>query len=123
MQLRKRIAKQKRRRTFRVRNRVRKSLAGRLRLSVYRSNKNIFAQIIDDDAGHTLVAASTAEESICPKGASGGNSDAAVKVGMAIAERAEKKGIVQVSFDRGQYRFHGRVRALANAARERGLSF
>ena len=123
MKLQKRIARQKRRRTFRIRNRVRKSLAGRLRLSVFRSNKNIFAQIIDVDAGHTLVAASTAEKSICPEGESGGNKDAAAKVGKAIAERATEKGISKVGFDRGRYRFHGRVKALADAAREGGLSF
>ena len=89
------------------------------RLCVYRSNKNIGAQIIDDENGITLVSAST----LTLKLASGGNRDAASKVGEAIAEACKKAGITKVVFDRGGYLYHGRVKALADAARENGLEF
>ena len=108
------------RRGLRVRNKI-KRVTTRPRLSVFRSNANIYAQIIDDAAGKTLVSASTAEKSF---GGSGkGNKDAAKAVGKTIAERALVAGIKEVAFDRGDYKFHGRVAALAEGAREGGLSF
>ena len=91
------------------------------RLNVYRSLSNIYAQIIDDEAGKTLVAASTVEKSL--KENYGGNVEAAKAVGKAIAEKALAKGIENVVFDRGGYLYHGRVQALAEAAREAGLKF
>jgi len=104
--------------------RIRKNISGtaeRPRLNVYRSSKNIYAQIIDDANGTTLVAASTVEASL--KGTNGGNIDAASSVGKLIAEKAKEKGIETVVFDRGGYIYHGRVKALADAAREAGLNF
>jgi len=120
MRLSERITKQRQNRQFRVRNRIRKT-AGRVRLSVFRSNKHMYAQIIDDTTGHTLAAASTAEKGLVE--GSGSNKAAAEKVGQTIAARALEKGIKQVVFDRGQYRYHGRVAALADAARSGGLEF
>lgn len=120
MKLTKRVALQTERRGFRVRNVVRAT--GRLRLTVFRSNKHIYAQIIDDEAGRTLVAASTAEKELNGN-SNGGNTDAAARIGKAIAERAVAAGISQVAFDRGTYRYHGRVQAVADAAREGGLDF
>lgn len=120
MKLIKRIAKQQERRAFRVRNAVR--AAGRLRLSVFRSNKHIYAQIIDDTVGRTVVSASTAETELRQEG-SGGNTQAAEKIGRLLAQRAIEQGITEVAFDRGSYRYHGRVQALADAAREGGLQF
>lgn len=117
----KRLTLQRNRRRFRVRNRVR--AAGQLRLSVFRSNKHMYAQIIDDAAGRTLVSASTMEADLRGDGKVGGNTDAAVKVGRTVAERALRQGIKAVAFDRGAYRYHGRVAALADAAREAGLEF
>jgi large subunit ribosomal protein L18 len=122
MRLEKRIGKQRQVRTWRVRKRIR-GTAERPRLTVFRSNKHIYAQIINDHDGRSLVAASTAEVDVCPKGENGGNKTAAVKVGKALAVRALEKGITQVAFDRGRYRYHGRVAALADAAREGGLQF
>ncbi|MSR57727.1 MAG: 50S ribosomal protein L18 [Planctomycetaceae bacterium] len=122
MKIDKRINKQRQVRAWRVRKRVRGSTV-RPRLTVFRSNKHIYAQIVDDHAGHSLVAASTAEAGICPKGANGGNKTAAVKVGQTLAARALEKGIKLVAFDRGRYRYHGRVAALADAARDGGLEF
>ena len=104
-------------------NRVRGKISGtaeRPRLSVFRSENNIYAQIIDDVAGNTLVSASTVEKSF---EGNGGNCDAAKKIGAAIAERALQKGIEEVVFDRGGYIYHGRVKALAEGAREGGLKF
>ena len=103
------------------RNRTRlKSLAnGRPRLSVFRSAKNIYAQVIDDVRGVTLAHASTLEE----KGQKGADKDAAARVGALIAKRALDKGVTDVVFDRGGYIFHGRIKALAEAAREAGLNF
>ena len=104
-------------------NRVRGKISGtaeRPRLSVFRSENNIYAQIIDDVAGVTLVSASTVEKSF---EGNGGNCDAAKKIGAAIAERALQKGIEEVVFDRGGYIYHGRVKALAEGAREGGLKF
>ncbi|MFV0445989.1 MAG: 50S ribosomal protein L18 [Planctomycetaceae bacterium] len=120
MRIQKRLAKQRQRRSHRVRNQVR--VGGRPRLSVFRSNKHIYAQIIDDAAGRTLVSASTVEKGLAG-GQIGGDTEAAAKVGSAIAERAQSQGITQVAFDRGSYRYHGRVAALADAAREKGLEF
>lgn len=111
------------RRARRVRRKI-KSVAGdRLRLSVFRSSKNIYAQIIDDAKGHTLAAASSLEKELKGKLKSGGDIAAATEVGRLIAERAKKAGVERVVFDRGAYLFHGRVKALADAAREGGLSF
>ncbi|EFL90056.1 50S ribosomal protein L18 [Ahrensia sp. R2A130] len=109
----------KERRAARVRRSLKKVANGRPRLSVYRSNANIYAQIIDDVNGVTLAAASSMEGD--KKG--GGNVDAAATVGKAIAERATKAGIAEVVFDRGSFLYHGRVKALADAAREGGLKF
>ncbi len=119
MRIQKKVALQRRRRQFRVRNRVRAT--GRPRLTVFRSNKHIYAQIIDDAAGRTLVAAGSVEKELGGEG--GGNTEAARRIGAAIAARARERGITQVAFDRGCYRYHGRVAALAEAAREGGLEF
>lgn len=111
------------RRAARVRRQV-KSVAGdRPRLSVYRSSKNIYAQIIDDVRGHTLASASTLEKDLKSKLKTGADTDAAAAVGKLVAERASKAGVKAVVFDRGPYIYHGRVKALADAAREGGLSF
>jgi large subunit ribosomal protein L18 len=119
----KRLVKQRQRRTFRVRNTIRKSVSTRPRLSVFRSNNHIYAQIVDDAAGQTLAAASSLEKAISGPGTHAGNKDAATRVGRLIAERAKEKGIKEVVFDRGRYKYHGRVAALATAAREGGLEF
>lgn len=111
------------RRRRRNRTQLRKVSSGRPRLSVHRSLKQIYAQIIDDAAGRTLVSASTLEKDLRGKLKSGGNKDAAAEVGKLIAERALKAGVKEVAFDRGGYKYHGRVKALADAAREGGLSF
>jgi len=108
-------------RRTRVRTKLRRKSTGRPRLSVFRSHQNIYAQVIDDTKGATLDAASTLEKDIA--GGKGSNKDAAAAVGKAIAERAKAAGVVEVVFDRGDYMFHGRVKALADAAREGGLSF
>ena len=108
------------RRALRTRARLKKTASGKPRLSVFRSNKNIYAQVIDDTKGVTLAAASTLDESAAAKGA---NKDAAAAVGKLIAERAKAAGVKAVVFDRGAYLFHGRVKALADAAREGGLQF
>lgn len=117
----KRLAKTQKRRGFRVRNKAR--AAGRPRLSVFRSNKHIYAQVIDDVEGRTLAAASTNEKELGGVGKAHADSDAAKTVGEAIAKRAVEKGVKEVIFDRGPYRYHGRVAALADAAREAGLDF
>ncbi|WP_417722173.1 50S ribosomal protein L18 [Salipiger sp.] len=117
MALSKRELFQKRR--LRVRNKLRKVNAGRVRLSVHRSNKNISAQLIDDIQGVTLVSASSMEKDLGVVGK--GNVEAAQKVGAAIAERAKAAGVEAAYFDRGGFLFHGRVKALADAAREGGL--
>ena len=116
----KQIGRQRRRRCFRVRNRVKRD-STRPRLSVFRSHKHIYAQIIDDQQGRTLVAASTAEGQLRGQVAYGGNCQAAVVLGQTIAQRALEAGIRQVAFDRREYRYHGRVAALADAARDGGL--
>jgi large subunit ribosomal protein L18 len=107
----------------RVRRELRARSAGRPRLSVHRSEQNIYAQLIDDGAGHTIAAASSVEADLKGKLKTGASSEAAAVVGKAIAERALKAGFKDVVFDRGGLRFHGRVRALAEAAREAGLKF
>ena len=106
----------------RRKKRVRKKVSGdaqRPRLTVFRSLRNISAQLIDDEAGCTLVSASTKSEKI----ANGGNAEAATKVGQALAKKATELGIRQVSFDRNGRRYHGRIKAFAEAAREAGLVF
>ncbi len=103
----------------RVRNKLRAVNAGRLRLSVHRSLKNISAQLIDDVNGVTIASASSLEKDLGVVGK--GNVDAAAKVGAAIAERARAKGVEEAYFDRGGFLFHGRVKALADAARDAGL--
>jgi large subunit ribosomal protein L18 len=112
-----------RRRRQRVRYKLRQAAKGRLRLSVFRSSRHIYAQIIDDAAGRTLAAASTLDATVKPSLKSGGDRDAATAVGKLIAERAKAAGIERVIFDRGAYLYHGRVKALADAAREGGLEF
>ena len=117
------MAKSKRdlfvKRRLRVRSKLRKVNAGRPRLSVHRSNKNISVQLIDDINGVTLAAASSLEKDLGIVGRN--NVDAAAKVGAAIAERARKAGVTEAYFDRGGFLFHGKVKALADAAREGGL--
>src|SRR5579872_4015600 len=122
MKIAKRIQKQRQVRAWRVRKRI-SGTAERPRLTVFRSNKHIYAQIVDDARGQSLVAASKAETEICSKGENGGNKAAATKVGKTLAVRALEKGIKRVAFDRGRYRYHGRIAALADAARDGGLEF
>lgn len=116
------IAHQRQRRGFRVRNRIKRD-STRPRLSVHRSHKHMYAQIIDDARGHTLVAASTLDKAIAGDAAYGGNKGAAQAVGKTLAERALAAGIKEVAFDRREYKYHGRIAALAEAAREAGLAF
>ena len=113
------------RRTASVRRKVKLAAIknGRARLSVFRSSKHIHAQLIDDLKGHTVAAASSLEKTMRDGGKTGANIEAAKAVGKLIAERAKEKGITDVVFDRGGYIYHGRVKALAEAAREGGLSF
>jgi large subunit ribosomal protein L18 len=106
-------------RRMRVRNKLRKVNAGRLRLSVHRSNKNISVQLIDDVNGVTLAAASSLEKDLGIVGKN--NVEAAAKVGTVIAERARAAGVTEAYFDRGGFLFHGKIKALADAAREAGL--
>ncbi|WP_316015385.1 50S ribosomal protein L18 [Roseobacter sp. HKCCA0434] len=108
-------------RRLRVRNKLRKTANGRPRLSVHRSSKNISVQIIDDAQGVTLASASSLEPGLGVVGKN--NVEASAKVGAAIAERAKEKGVEDVYFDRGGFLFHGKVKALADAAREGGLKF
>lgn len=115
------IGRQRQRRRFRVRNRVKRD-ATHPRLSVFRSTKHIYAQIIDDEEGKTLVAASTRDKGLREEVSYGGNCGAASVVGKAIAELALKAGIEKVAFDRREYKYHGRVAALADAARDAGLN-
>ena len=109
------------RRRRRVRSALQARSAGKPRLSVHRSGRHIYAQVIDDAAGKTLAAASTLDKDI--KGKTGATKDGAAVVGKTIAERAKKAGVSKVVFDRGGFLFHGRVKALADAAREGGLEF
>ena len=111
------------RRQRRTRYAVKKSANGKPRLSVFRSSKHIHVQVIDDVSGVTIAAASTLDKELKGKIKTGANVDAAKKVGELIANRAKQKKVKEVVFDRGGYLFHGRVKALADAAREAGLKF
>lgn len=118
------------RRTYRTRNKIRRVNIDRVgvretrpRLSVFRSGKQIYAQIIDDIKGVTLAAASTMEPELKEKLKTGANAQAATEVGKLVAERAKKAGVEKVVFDRGRFLYHGRVKALAEGAREGGLQF
>jgi large subunit ribosomal protein L18 len=111
------------RRKARVRRVLKANNNGRPRLSVFRSGKNIYAQIIDDTSGRTLAAASTVDKDLKAKVANGSTAEAATEVGKLIAERAKAMNVAEVVFDRGGYLYHGRVKALAEAAREGGLQF
>jgi len=106
----------------RVRTQLRAKAGGRPRLSVHRSGRHIYAQVIDDAAGHTVASASTIDKDVAGK-ASGAGLAAAVEVGKRVAERAKAAGVTTVVFDRGGFLFHGRIKALADAAREGGLEF
>lgn len=123
MKAQKRLSKRKVRRGFRIGNRIRRDANGRPRLSVFKSNKHIYAQVIDDVAGVTLCAASTVESAVAGAGKAASNCEMAVAVGKLIGERAVEKGVGDVVFDRGGSRYHGRIAALADAAREQGLKF
>ena len=111
------------RRAARIRRQVKKVANGRPRLSVHRSSKNIYAQIIDDAQGVTVAAASTLDKDLRSKIKSGADTEAAAAVGKLVAERATKAGVKTVVFDRGAFLYHGRIKALADAAREGGLEF
>ena len=111
------------RRTARVRRTIKRAAGSRARLSIFRSSKHIYAQIIDDEKGETLAAASSVEKGTRASLKTGADVGAAKAVGKLVAERALGKGITDVIFDRGGYRYHGRVKALAEAAREGGLKF
>ena len=113
------------RRTATVRRNVKLAAgtSGRARLTIFRSSKHIYAQLIDDTKGETLAAASSLEKTTREGAKTGANMDAAKVVGKLIAERAKQAGVERVVFDRGAYLFHGRVKALADAAREGGLTF
>lgn len=110
-------------RKMRVRKSLKKHNAGRPRLSVHRSGLHIYAQVIDDVKGHTIVAASTMEKDMKAAHKTGANVAAAAAVGKLVAERAVKAGVTEVVFDRGAFIYHGRVKALAESAREAGLKF
>jgi large subunit ribosomal protein L18 len=111
------------RRQGRVRGALRRAAGERKRLSVFRSSKHIYAQVIDDDAGVTVASASSIEKTSRESLKTGASIDAAKAVGKLIAQRAQEKGVKDVVFDRGGYLYHGRVKALADAAREGGLKF
>jgi large subunit ribosomal protein L18 len=116
------LALQARRRS-RLRYQLRQKSGGRPRLSIFRSGKHIYAQVIDDTQGRTLAAASSIEKELRDSLKTGADKEAAVVVGKRVAERAIAAGVTAVVFDRGPYLYHGRVKALADAAREGGLSF
>jgi large subunit ribosomal protein L18 len=111
------------RRQAQVRRAIRRAANGRARLSVFRSSKHIYAQVIDDAKGETLASASSMEKDLRGSMKNGANIAAAKAIGKLVAERATAKGVREVVFDRGSYLFHGRVKALADAAREGGLKF
>jgi large subunit ribosomal protein L18 len=111
------------RRTAKVRRNIRRAAGSRARLSVFRSSKHIYAQVIDDVKGETLASASSLEKDMRGSLKTGANVEAAKAVGKRLAERAAAKGVKDVVFDRGGYLYHGRVKALADAAREGGLNF
>src|SRR5258708_6493414 len=111
---------------MRIHSRIRRRVAGTLerpRLAVFRSVKHIYAQVIDDSQGHTVVSAASTEKAAATGKSAGGNLDGAKAIGKLVAERAKDKGIKAVVFDRGGYQYHGRVKALAEAARAAGLEF
>lgn len=113
----------RKRRHWRIRSRL-TGTSGRPRLVIYRSNKYLYTQVVDDEAGKTLASASTNQKDLRTElGGSGSNLAAAALVGKTIAQRAQEKGVKQVCFDRGGYKYHGRIKALADAAREAGLEF
>lgn len=116
-------AKRFERRKRRTRYALKQNNHGRARLSVFRSSKNIYAQVIDDQVGRTLASASSVDKSLRPDLKKGCDIAAAEAVGKLVAERAKEAGIEDVVFDRGGYRYHGRVKAVADAAREAGLKF
>lgn len=116
------ILRQRTRRRFRVRRKL-KGTAERPRLSVFRTHKHIYAQVIDDTTGKTIVSASTVDSQLRDACGFGGNRQAAEAIGKALAERARATGVQKVCFDRGSFRYHGRVAALADAARAAGLEF
>ena len=111
------------RRTAKVRRNIRRAAGGRARLSVFRSSKHIYAQVIDDTKGLTLAAASSMEKPLRESLKTGADINAAKAVGKLLAERSAEKGVKSVVFDRGGYLYHGRIKALADAAREGGLQF
>jgi large subunit ribosomal protein L18 len=111
------------RRQARVRRAVRKAAKGRVRLSIFRSSKHIYAQVIDDSGGRTVAAASSLDKSLRERLKTGADTSAAGEVGKLVAERAIAAGVSEVVFDRGRYLYHGRVKALADGAREGGLKF
>lgn len=111
------------RRAFRVRKQLKKVAGERPRLSVHRTSKNIYVQVIDDTNGNTIASASTLEKDLKGSLKTGADSAAAAAVGKLVAERAVKAGVKEVIFDRGRFLYHGRVKALAEAAREGGLNF
>ncbi len=111
------------RRRKRTRFKLRQATKGRVRLSVFRSSRHIYAQVIDDSAGRTLAAASSLDAALKPSLKTGADAAAASAVGKLVAERAKAAGVERVVFDRGAYKYHGRIKALADAAREGGLDF
>jgi large subunit ribosomal protein L18 len=117
------VADRTERRTAKVRRTVRRAAGNRVRLSVFRSSKHIYAQIIDDSKGETVASASSLEKDMRTTLKTGANIEAAKAIGKRVAERAASKGVERVVFDRGGYLYHGRVKALADGAREAGLKF
>ena len=107
----------------RIREKIKKTANGRYRLTIFRSSNNIYAQIIDDNKGSTLLSLSTLDKKIKSKLKNTGNKEAASEIGKNLAEMAKQKGIKKVVFDRGSYLYHGRIKALADSAREAGLEF
>lgn len=116
------VRRQRKRRSFRVRKRLH-GTAERPRLTITKSLKHVYCQVIDDETGRTIASASTRDKSLRGDVKNGGNKDAASAVGKALAEKASAAGIKAVCFDRGPYKYHGRVAALADAVREAGITF
>jgi large subunit ribosomal protein L18 len=117
------VADRTARRTAKVRRNIRRAAGDRARLSIFRSSKHIYAQVIDDGKGETIASASSLEKDMRATLGTGANITAAKAIGKLVAERAAAKGVKDVVFDRGGYLYHGRVKALADAARESGLNF
>ena len=118
----KKIGRQRKRRRFRVRKGI-SGTAERPRLTIKRTHKHLYCQLIDDVVGKTLMSASTRDKDLRASVKNGGNCEAATVIGKAVAEKATAAGVKQICFDRGQYKYHGRVAALADAVREGGISF